>query len=161
MDYAAICSEINQGGEGCGRCGQPLPRKRRKWCSDACADWWHSNHRYMIARVAALSRAAIFAIPRCRDDHGYYKRPRLHSHPLGYACVGCGGVFKKSRVQVNHVSPALGRHRELHCIHHLDNLEVLCRGCHLLVSRLQRRTPAASSSEHIEAWPEPVAPSFE
>jgi 5-methylcytosine-specific restriction endonuclease McrA len=116
-------------------------------------DWWHQNHRYMVARGIALKRAEVFAIPRCRDTHGRYKTTRLHQHSLGFACAGCGGLFRarQSRarrantvsVQVNHIVPALGNHAALSCLHHQDNLEVLCTPCHLRVTaeqRLARRT---------------------
>jgi len=37
---------------------------------------------------------------------------------------------KIARLEVNHLDPALGRHGQLSCVHHLDNLETLCLPCH-------------------------------
>ncbi len=42
-----------------------------------------------------------------------------------------------NRLEVNHRVPALGAHRALSCLHHLENLETLCVACH-------RETTAAS-----------------
>jgi hypothetical protein len=35
-----------------------------------------------------------------------------------------------NRLEVNHRQPALGAHRTLSCVHHLENLETLCVACH-------------------------------
>jgi hypothetical protein len=35
-----------------------------------------------------------------------------------------------NRLEVNHREPALGAHRTLSCVHHLENLETLCVACH-------------------------------
>ena len=147
--YIDICAELLATGEGCLRCGNPLPPRHRKWCSRACMDWWHSNHRFMVARGAALKRAEVFEIPRCRDTHGRYKTNRLHQHSLGFACSNCGGLFparqrnaRRSNTvsgQVNHIVPALGVHAALSCLHHQENLEVLCTPCHRTVTATQAR----------------------
>jgi 5-methylcytosine-specific restriction endonuclease McrA len=122
-------------------------------------DWWHENHRFMVARRIALKRAEVFEIPRCRDTHGRYKTTRLHQHSLGFACAGCGGLFpaRQSRarrsntvsVQVNHIIPALGLHAALSCLHHQENLEVLCTPCHRAVTASQRlaRRPVEQERE--------------
>jgi len=39
---------------------------------------------------------------------------------------------------VNHIEPALGRHSEVSCAHHLSNLETLCNECHRSVTAAQR-----------------------
>jgi hypothetical protein len=35
-----------------------------------------------------------------------------------------------NRLEVNHRLPAMGAHRTLSCVHHLENLETLCVACH-------------------------------
>lgn len=35
-----------------------------------------------------------------------------------------------NRLEVNHREPAMGAHRTLSCVHHLENLETLCVACH-------------------------------
>ncbi len=103
----------------------------------------------MVARRLALARAEVFAIPRCREIHGRSTKSRLHRHSLGFACGHCGGIYqaRQSRarrtdgpaVQVNHIVPALGLHSALDCVHHQENLEVLCEPCHRLVTTAQAR----------------------
>lgn len=162
--YTDICAALDQsGGGGCFRCGKALPPRRRIWCSTACMDWWHSNHRYTVARRLALARSEVFAIPRCREIHGRSTKSRLHRHSLGYACAHCGGLFpaRQSRarkeqgpaVQVNHIIQALGLHGSLDCVHHQENLEVLCEPCHRLVTNAQAR-----GRRRVPVEPGPGAP---
>ena len=104
----------------------------------------------MVARRLALRRAEVFEFPRCRDTHGRYKTNRLHHHSLGFACSHCGGIFPARQsaarranlpsVQVNHIIPAMGLHGALDCVHHQDNLEVLCERCHRGVTAAQAKT---------------------
>ncbi|MGB4864217.1 MAG: hypothetical protein WBO97_17305, partial [Tepidiformaceae bacterium] len=127
-----------------------LPPRRRKWCSNACLEWWHGNHRFIVARRLALRRAEVFEFPRCRDPHGRYKTNRLHRHSLGFACAHCGGIYPARQsaarranlpsVQVNHIIPAMGLHGALDCVHHQENLEVLCEHCHRRVTAAQAKT---------------------
>ena len=37
---------------------------------------------------------------------------------------------RTARLEVNHKIPCAGKHGELSCAHHLDNLESLCPACH-------------------------------
>ena len=109
----------------------------------------------MVARRLALLRAEVFAIPRCRELHGRSQTRRLHRHSLGFACSKCGGVFpaRRSRarqaegtaVQVNHIVQALGLHGALDCVHHQENLEVLCEPCHRGVTAAQARSRRKTS----------------
>lgn len=52
-----------------------------------------------------------------------------------YKCVKCGSKFK---LEVNHIKPCIGRHGKWGCWHHVENLETLCRECHLEATRQQR-----------------------
>jgi hypothetical protein len=45
---------------------------------------------------------------------------------------------KTDRLEVNHIAQARGAHRELSCLHHLDNLETLCLDCHREETAAQR-----------------------
>lgn len=127
-------------------------------------DWWHSNHRFTVARRLSLLRAEVFEIPRCRESHGR-KTIRLHRHSLGFACNNCGGLFpareRRARtaggvaVQVNHIVPALGTHAALNCVHHQENLEVLCAPCHRLVTTEQARNRRRVPPESVVPAPAP------
>ncbi|MCA9822653.1 MAG: HNH endonuclease [Dehalococcoidia bacterium] len=111
----AVCPLMCEPVEGrCHWCARELPATRRRWCSDACARNFEKNHWWPAARRTA----------RRRDK---------------YACRQCGRKrLDRIRLEVNHIEPALGRHSEVSCAHHLSNLETLCDECHRAVSAAQR-----------------------
>src|SRR6516164_11566044 len=84
----------------CGWCGRPLAPRARRWCSDACADAWHTQHDWKRARAAALRRD-------------------------GERCVICSAA---DDLEVHHDPPA--PHYGPGCHHHLANLTTLCRPHH-------------------------------
>jgi len=53
---------------------------------------------------------------------------------------------KVARLEVNHIEPAAGRHGQLSCVHHLDNLETLCLPCHKEHTAALRVQPAAEGA---------------
>jgi hypothetical protein len=58
----------------------------------------------------------------------------------------------EQRLEVNHVQPALGAHRTLSCLHHLENLETLCVACHKAATsatRPRRAAPAAQEQAGV------------
>jgi hypothetical protein len=90
----------------CVGCGTPLRGRQTKWCGTDCeSDFW-SNHQYSAARERALKRDRR----RCRK-------------------CGCGP--RPSGLEVNHLTPIMGRHNQTGCHHHVDLLETLCHDCHL------------------------------
>lgn len=102
----AGCDLASDTGPGTCWCGGPLPARRSRFCTDSCGAEFYANHRWAQARQAALERA-------------------------GYRCERCGAVPLEG-LQVHHrieVDPAEGYGR-LSCIHHQDNLEVLCPAEH-------------------------------
>lgn len=102
-DHACALAAGDQPGH-CSWCGLLLPPRRRRWCSDSCAQAFADQHVWPAARAAALDRAGW----RCE---------RCDSRPL--------------RLEVHHsveVDPRDGY--EPGCQHHTEGLEVLCRGCH-------------------------------
>lgn len=113
-----VCTLMSDPVDGlCHWCAEELPPKRRRWCSDACARKFQNNHWWPSARRTA----------RRRDK---------------YACLRCGRKRRdKIRLEVNHIEPALGRHSEISCAHHLTNLETLCHECHRRVTTAQRGLP--------------------
>lgn len=99
-----------KGARKCWWCAGKLKGKRRKWCKDSCSDAYYMNHYFPRSRKAA----------KRRDK---------------YKCVTCDSKIK---LEVNHIVPCLGKHGVQSCSHHLENLEVLCRACHLKVTAQQR-----------------------
>lgn len=115
-----VCALMPDVSDGrCNWCANELPARRRRWCSDACAQKFQINHWWPSARRSV----------RRRDR---------------YACRRCGRKRRdKIRLEVNHIEPALGRHSEVSCAHHLTNLETLCHECHRGVTSAQRAARAA------------------
>jgi 5-methylcytosine-specific restriction endonuclease McrA len=106
-----------------------LPARRRTWCSDACGRRFWTNHWWTLARRAAKRRDK-YACRRC--GHKPPKRGDPHFRALR----------KTERLEVNHRIEALGRHGEISCVHHLDNLETLCVRCHKTETALGRERRA-------------------
>lgn len=93
--------------------------RRRTWCSDKCRRTWERNHLWARARAAARRRGK-------------------------YQCAQCGQHKSEEDIEVNHIHPVAAHTGATHgrkpsCAHHQDNLEVLCRPCHVAVTREQRR----------------------
>ncbi len=112
----------------CTGCGVPIGKGRFRWCSPACMDMWSLNHRYAQARHEALRCAEVFAIDGS------------HRWRVGYACRFCDAVTMD--VEVDHIIAANGSHGQDSCLHHQENLRVLCRPCHRQRTREQRRNVA-------------------
>ena len=130
---------------GCDGCGTPLVGRQQRWCANGCDQLYWQNHRWNQARACALSRARVYGWRRrwvgpLNSDGGV----RLAWTHLGHRCAHCGTTT--TAPEVNHISPALGRHGQESCIHHQDNLEVLCHDCHLDVTRAQRAARTALAS---------------
>ena len=96
----------------CGACGERLTGQKKWFCSEPCAKRWRLNHWYTLARPAAKKRD-------------------------GHACVKCGAV---KRLEVNHKIPFAGADRhKASCLNHADNLETLCKPCHKVETKRQKR----------------------
>ena len=91
-------------------CRKPLPKWRRKWCSDPCANRFSANHVWSFARHTVLKRD-------------------------GRKCVRCGST---RALEVNHTIPRKGEGYGTGCWNHLDNLELLCRECHVAETARQQ-----------------------
>lgn len=110
---------------GCDGCGAPLTSRARRWCQSDCGDLYWKNHRYTQARFACLARSVA-----------RYRRLRSgRLIPTHWRCRMCGSHTQAP--EVNHVKPARGQHSRISCIHHRENLEVLCRACHRTETRRQ------------------------
>lgn len=110
-------------------------KKRCKWCdtelSGRQVNWCiehketnEQNHSWGVARREALRRDK-------------------------YLCtaLGCGGKAE----EVNHKIPILGKHNEFGCWHHLENLESLCRSCHLKSTAEQKAQGLFKKSKQTES----------
>lgn len=90
----------------CEYCGNPLPKGRRKFCSDEC------QQKNFQEKIAPLwwPNACAMALERA-----------------GNRCEECGST---SDLQVHHKDPLFGEQRFNNPKNRLDNLLVLCRECH-------------------------------
>lgn len=123
--------------ETCRWDGRKLTGRSRKFHSKRCSTNFLINHFYRKVRVAARRRA-----------RGPCNCPNVKSHVLCQHCGVCEGELKKnkSRLECNHIIPLEGDRsayswntRTFSCKNHLDNVEMLCRSCHLKVTRQQRQ----------------------
>jgi 5-methylcytosine-specific restriction endonuclease McrA len=151
MRYAADCPLIpkllNEKGRcDLASCGKPLPKQRRRWCSDDCADaHFHAiydNHDFGAARAAALKRDGGRCV-KCKSNGRPSKELREAAKSTGYMTLD--QLYARHRLEVNHIRPLVEqgvKHGEMGCHHHLDNLETLCHGCHAKVTAAQARDRA-------------------
>jgi 5-methylcytosine-specific restriction protein A len=128
----------------CAWCDADLPPRRRTWCSDRCNDAFWANHWWSVARTTAKRRDRY----RCRRCGARGpKRPTLAAHRTRAAYLKAMRAYREqkkvARLEVNHLDPALGRHGELSCVHHLANLETLCLSCHKEHSAASRARASA------------------
>jgi hypothetical protein len=128
----AVCSLAPPFAEGaCAWCATSLPPRRRTWCSDRCGDAFWANHWWSVARRRAKRRDKY----RCKScGVRAPKRPvkaTFRTHAAYLKAMRTWRAEKRiARLEVNHIVPCVGKHGELSCAHHLDNLETLCPTCH-------------------------------
>lgn len=106
----------------CMRCSSALPPRRIKWCSNKCSNWWFDNHWYFKARRKVVLKARVLDKRKV----------------LGYTCAICNTLVQI--IEVDHIIRAMGTHNILSCLHHQDNLRVLCIPCHRIITKEQRKT---------------------
>lgn len=117
---------------GCRLCGTVPRSPKIYYCSDPCRVEFERNHFWTSARAAALERAKVYRIPPKLTQRGEV----AVTQRWDMLCARCGE--EPYDPEVNHIVPLNGRREFFSCSHHLDNLEVLCHDCHLVVTREQR-----------------------
>jgi 5-methylcytosine-specific restriction endonuclease McrA len=120
-------------------CGRPLPLGKRGrvspnrlWCSNECVRAILDNHSWTDASRAAIRANASNARgPHCQ---------RCRRRRLAIAIATEAGEDRcDGRLEVNHIVPLYGNRPSWGCVHHQDGLQVLCHGCHVDVTNIQRR----------------------
>ena len=101
----------------CTWCGDPLPPRRRRFCSASCSSDFGVNHYWPNARLGALARAAY----ACEDPY-------------------CSVSEATGRIEVHHLAAPVGGRRRyaMGCHNHQDRLLVLCDGHHMNETRWER-----------------------
>ena len=109
-------------------CRNPLPRRKRKYCSRRCANFFFMNHFWSSAARWAI-KFADWTCELCHsvdaDNASFYVRDELV----------CSGLA----LEVNHIKPLNGSERNTTCANHQLNLQVLCHKCHVEVTNQQNR----------------------
>lgn len=104
----------------CAACGEKLTGKLRWFCRAPawCRTAYMANHDWGMARAIALRRSSPtgrVSDARCVRD----------------AC-------RHTSLEVNHITPLEGPGYAMGCVHHQDNLEVLCGPHHRMETARQR-----------------------
>lgn len=156
------------GREGfCRWCDKKLPRNwRTVWCSRDCEKGFDLQHEFASTRV--IVRDAARSECRCKPESFERRLPDpetgilvtgepMAQHPVCQECQKCADELGKP-LEVNHIVPRIGNTDPYSCLHHVDNLEVLCRWHHnrateeQMLQYPQMRTP--------EPKPRPVKSSY-
>lgn len=112
----AICTGYENKGI-CAMCGSELPKRRRTYCSDKCAELYEHLFFWQTACYDALKRAQL----KCQGcGQGYMDVPT----------IGEGSWAERSSIEVHHIIPLNGEDRTWHRLNMPWNLKVLCHRCH-------------------------------
>lgn len=106
----------------CRWCNKKLTGKQKRWCSPHCGNAASTHHWFSWARKVVVR-------------NGRYD-----------GCVKCGS---HERLEVNHITPCLGLHSKASCKHHVTELELVCRKCHLEITREQRESGRLSKAKKV------------
>ena len=127
----------------CMKCEQPLPPRRKRWCSTECATWLYlergRNHDWKMAREAALERDGFKCVVCGHDGKGDALTVDRH-----------GRVSRYTQLEVNHIKPRRGADYSRSCRNHLTNLETVCRSCHKRITKRQQ----AEHADALKEWRE-------
>lgn len=156
----------------CVWCGNELPKRARRWCSRECTDEFTRQHNWQWARAAALRRDG-HACVRCGHQPAVMEERALAAlsamHLIGLATIPprhprpllpytvVARERHNWRLEVNHITPILGRHGTFGCHHHIDGIETLCRPCHLDVTAHQFGHHAERRNPHPTLFDEGAA----
>jgi 5-methylcytosine-specific restriction endonuclease McrA len=119
------CSLLHE--EGCEMCGADLTGRQRRFCSRQCARDFVANHRWTQARAKAKKAQTYFMCARAIPTNE------------GFIGGDSDCLIFTTKPEVNHIVPCKGKHGTWGCHHHQENLEVLCRPCHLKETARQRQ----------------------
>lgn len=96
----------------CGACAAPLTGRRLWFCASEPGDKQSCRLRYLL-------------------HHDFDEARREVLRRVAHQCVRCGSG---QDLEVNHIVPRMGAGYGIGCWNHQENLEVLCRGCHVVVT---------------------------
>ena len=130
----------------CRWCDKKLPRGwRTYWCCIDCEKGFYMQHEFSSTRV--IVRDASRGGCECPDSafERSSKDPdtgeTLHAadyaaHTVCTDCNRCAEAMGRP-LEVNHIIPRIGNKDPYSCLHHTDNLEVLCHFHHRMATEAQ------------------------
>lgn len=117
----------------CRWCGVHLQRtktgkidRKRRWCSQGCAQESFQQHNWNAAKKAVKRRD-------------------------GHKCQSCGIDRDKAHIQVHHIHPRRGENHSTSCLNHHRNLICLCHYCHMIISQWQQEARKEGRSD-VFGW---------
>lgn len=110
------------------------------WCSLACADAYHRNHWWDLARLSALARDDERCVecgrgPASISEGKYLLRALIHMSEVEAAALWSSPAWQRFRldcsVEVHHLVARHGAGYGSGCHHHVDGLITLCHRHHV------------------------------
>lgn len=116
----------------CWYCGADLPKRKRRWCSDACRDKYWETWNWRFASSACLSRnnGACQNCGLTVDELAQQYRQRFQAKFADYRLCS---------LEVHHIVPIDGEDRTWHKLNEPANLLCLCHACHMEVHRVMNK----------------------
>jgi 5-methylcytosine-specific restriction endonuclease McrA len=123
-----VLSSWSGNDDECRWCSSVLDLKQKRWCSGSCLQAWRLHHRYFLARQLAVKRSK-----------GKCNCHRSEGDPRHTVCARCGScesvvVLRGGMMTCDHIIPRRGNKSRFSCMHHHDNLQMLCSFCHSIKS---------------------------
>lgn len=103
----------------CWYCGGELPKRRRRWCCDACRDVYYETWNWHFSSIACVERSDHCCANCHRKENYKWKQEQVS-------------------LEVHHIIPMVGQDRSWHELNRPDNLICLCHDCHMEVHRAMR-----------------------
>ena len=128
------------GREGfCKWCDKKLPRNwRTVWCGKDCEKGFNLQHEFASTRVIVRDasrgecqcKPAVFEKRLLDAETGILVSGEpMVAHTVCQECQKCAEQLGNP-LEVNHIIPRIGNKDPYSCLHHTDNLEVLCHFHH-------------------------------
>lgn len=119
-----VLSSWSGNDDECRWCSSVLELNQKRWCSGECLNTWRLHHRYFFARQLAIRKSRRKC--DCIRADGEVR------HSTCAHCGSCEAVvhLRGGIITCDHIIPRRGNKSRFSCMHHPDNLQILCSFCH-------------------------------
>ncbi len=151
---AARAAAIKRDGGACTRCGaDPEMPELRAWWS-IVRSVTLIRHAMGVESVHVWTAANGFDLAGDRVTAWRAWRAEMdrRCEPYTAARLVLDQALRAVQLEVNHLTPILGRHAEFGCHHHLDGLETLCHRCHVAETARQFGYRTAADGQEALPW---------